>query len=161
CKLFDLSQPSGDAVARLGADVPVCLFNQACRMAGIGDVITPLALAQPWHAVLVNPGVAVSTEEVFAALDEKSNFPMPAEMDLSIDGLGNMRNDLEAPALRIFPDIERVLNALTSAGAGLSRMSGSGATCFGLFSNGEQAAHAATEISAKNPNWWVQPTILS
>lgn len=74
--------------------------------------------------------------------------------------MSKLRNDLELPAIEIVPNIRKVLDSLNDCGSNLSRMSGSGGTCFGLFQSFELAQKAAGEISLQNPNWWVRPVVL-
>lgn len=160
--------PVPDDVTALGADVPVCLGNRAARMRGIGDEITPLRDLPPLHAVLVNPGIAVPTREVFAALDSKTNPPMPETLPEMTDSgaltdwIRGMRNDLQAPAIAAQPRIAQVLNAIAvTGGCQLARMSGSGATCFGLYATAETAGAAAGRLSESFPAWWVAKTTLN
>lgn len=157
-----------DAVAalalKLGADVPVCLKGQACRMSGIGERIVPVDLGQPLPAVLVNPGVPVSTAAVFTGLGLArgaiGGSPLPARDGALIDWLGRCRNDLEAPAVAAEPRVGEVLHAIgRSPGCRLARMSGSGGTCFGLYDTREDAERAARELA--RPGWWVVATMFS
>ena len=155
-------------VSVLGADVRVCLLRQAARMSGIGEVVEPVAGLPPLHAVLVNPGVDVPTPVVFKALSQKKNAPMPKRLPRWKDAAGltdwlaTQRNDLETPAIAQAPVISDVLDALRGCeGTTLARMSGSGATCFGLFGTGEAAAQAAEQLAQAHPGWWVQATRLS
>ncbi|MEQ8341877.1 MAG: 4-(cytidine 5'-diphospho)-2-C-methyl-D-erythritol kinase [Marinovum algicola] len=155
---------SGDAL-RLGADVPVCLLAHAARMSGIGEQVLPLS-QPPMDAVLVNPGVAVSTPAVFKALRSRDNppmtdWPLDGRSDSTLAWLRTMRNDLEPPAIGVQPVIGRVLTALDEEGADLARMSGSGATCFGLFPDGSAATAAAAGLRAAHPDWWVVATTLT
>ena len=141
----------------LGADVPACLAGRTARMTGIGEKLAPPDPAPPAApAVLVNPGIAVSTGQVFEAL--AGPFGSPAE-DRGGDFAGRAaanRNDLEAPAIALVPEIADVLAALRAApGLRLARMSGSGATCFGLFDGAAAAEAAARAIAAAHPAWWV------
>ena len=141
----------------LGADVPACLAGKTARMTGIGEKLAPLDPAPPAApAVLVNPGTAVSTGQVFEAL--AGPFGSPAEDrggDLAGRAAAN-RNDLEAPAIALAPEIADVLAALRAApGLRLARMSGSGATCFGLFDGAAAAEAGARTIAAAHPSWWV------
>ena len=147
----------GEVALSLGADVPVCLAGETVRMTGIGERLAPLVPPPtPTPAVLINPGVAVSTGQVFGALSGR--FSAPAELrdgDLAARGASN-RNDLEVAAIGLVPEIAEVLVALRAApGLRLARMSGSGATCFGLFDRDEAAAEAALAIGAAHPSWWV------
>ncbi|MCT8158937.1 4-(cytidine 5'-diphospho)-2-C-methyl-D-erythritol kinase [Pseudoruegeria sp. SHC-113] len=154
--------PPAEAVLALGADVPVCLAGRPCRMEGIGERVTPLSGALPEMGILlVNPGVDVPTPKVFAALDRRDNPPMPEALPVC-ESLGaftaflaQQRNDLEAPARALEPVIGEVLAALAATdGCSLARMSGSGATCFGLYEN-EAAAQAAAKALQRHVDWWV------
>lgn len=156
------------AAASLGADVPVCLTPQVQRMQGIGDLLTPLPALPPVWAVLVNPKVHVPTPDVFKALTQKTHPPMsthiPAFVDVAglINWLSDMRNDLEPPALACAPQVADVLNAVAACpDVALARMSGSGATCFGLCHTSRAAQDAATTLRVAHPAWWVQPCRLS
>jgi 4-diphosphocytidyl-2-C-methyl-D-erythritol kinase len=147
----------------LGADLPMCLTGRPLLARGIGEEVEPLAGFAALGLVLVNPGMPVSTPEVFRALASRENPPLPP-LPRAIDfhslrnWLGNTRNDLEAPARSIEPAIGEALKALDRAGSGFSRMSGSGATCFGLFETGNVAKRAAAAIRAKQPGWFVAAT---
>ena len=164
--LWGCALPDAGQVLALGADVPVCLAGQSCRMAGIGDQISPIALP-PAHLVLVNPGVGLSTAAVFGALLCRDNPPLPPAAPMPdvvalAAYLGHCRNDLEAPALSLVPQIGAVLAALQGQkGCLLARMSGSGATCFGLFASASAAVAAATALRAQSAAWWVQATTMA
>ena len=164
--LWGCALPDAGQVLALGADVPVCLAGQSCRMAGIGDQISPIALP-PAHLVLVNPGVGLSTAAVFGALLCRDNPPLPPAAPMPdvvalAAYLGHCRNDLEAPALSLVPQIGAVLAALQGqTGCLLARMSGSGATCFGLFASASAAEAAATTLRAQSAAWWVQATTMA
>lgn len=153
--------PPADAVLALGADVPVCLAGRAARMSGIGERLAPIPLLPPAWLVLVNPGVSVPTPAVFRALARRDNPPMPRDLPAWPDAaalaawLATQRNDLEAPACAIAPAIGDTLAALAATpGCLLARMSGSGATCFGLFASATAAETAAASLSAAHPVWW-------
>lgn len=154
--------PDAAAVLSLGADVPVCLTPRAVRMSGIGETLAPLPHALPpaW-LVLVNPNLAVSTPQVFKALARRDNAPlqpMPKLRDTAelAAWVAMQRNDLEAPAQSLLPEIAAVKTALTTqSGCLLARMSGSGATCFGLFADPLTAHAAAEAIRRAQPAWWV------
>jgi 4-diphosphocytidyl-2-C-methyl-D-erythritol kinase len=146
----------------LGADVPVCLASKPARMRGVGDVLDPVSCPQI-HMVLVNPGVAVSTPDVFKRLESKVNSAMPQTLPhwpdalAFTDWLGAQRNDLQTPAAKSAPEIAAVLVTLAlMEGVRLTRMSGSGATCFAVFDSREIADKAAAEIAKHNPWWWVR-----
>ncbi|MBH1973944.1 MAG: 4-(cytidine 5'-diphospho)-2-C-methyl-D-erythritol kinase [Rhodobacteraceae bacterium] len=160
-RLWDLPLPDADRVLQLGADVPACLAGRTLRMQGIGEQLAAVPDLPEAYLVLVNPGVAVATPAVFKALPSKINPAMPdlpvfattAELAL---WLASQRNDLEAPVMALAPAIGAVKQALAAApGCLLARMSGSGATCFGLFADQAQAQSARAAISAAQPGWWV------
>lgn len=151
----------------LGADVPVCFFGHSAWMYGIGDGIERTDLPE-LHAVLVNPGVSIATRDVFANLSARSgvdklHWPEGfASADDVVTFLKTVGNDLEAPALELAPVIGEVLKTLRGAnGVRLARMSGSGATCFGLFADQTGAQVAASQIARDHPQWWVRPTVLA
>lgn len=164
-RLCGVPLPADEQVLRLGADVPVCLMQQPARMQGIGDVLTPLGLPE-LHAVLVNPGVGVATGPVFEALESRDNPPIDmaaaglTDARGTIDWLETLRNDLQPAAIAQAPVIGDVLAALRDAGADLARMSGSGATCFGLFADAGAATRAAGRLMDRQPRWWVCRTAL-
>lgn len=145
---------------QLGADVPVCLVQKSSRMRGIGEIIEPVAIDLPAAILLVNPRIPLATSSVFEALGlEPGQSTGSAAGGLS--DIGSWRNDLTTPAIKIVPEIAVVLESLNSQpGITCARMSGSGATCFGLAANLEQAQVAANVISAKHTNWWVAATNL-
>ena len=152
-------------LAGLGADVPVCMVPGPARMRGIGEVVEPLGALPPLDAVLVNPGVAVPTPQVFSRLARRENPPLPdplpafADAPTLVDWLAAQRNDLEPPARALAPEIDAVLSALAAApGCRLARMSGSGATCFGLFPDAAAAERAAQALA--RPGWWVRAVRL-
>ncbi|WP_068108915.1 4-(cytidine 5'-diphospho)-2-C-methyl-D-erythritol kinase [Tropicimonas marinistellae] len=159
--------PSPEAVLGLGADVPVCLHGKAVRMQGVGERLSDVTPLPPLPAVLVNPGVEVATPAVFAALDSRDNAAMPTLPEHFFNPvetsrwIAAQRNDLESPAISVAPAVASVLNALRAqSDCLLARMSGSGATCFGLFPTGTAARAAAEVISAGQPEWWVAATTL-
>jgi len=163
-----------EAAHATGADVPVCLDPRPRIMRGIGEVLSPALELPPLPAVLANPGVGVSTKDVFAALRlapgqrlaPGEGLPAPdafpfCEPEAVWTMLGRCSNDLEAPAVKLQPVIAEVLDALHgSAGCRLARMSGSGATCFGLFASLDAARAAAHALEAAHPHWWVRATTL-
>jgi 4-diphosphocytidyl-2-C-methyl-D-erythritol kinase len=126
---------------------------------GIGETIEPIAAPPSLAMVLVNPGVAVSTPAVFRALVRRDNPPLPvppsrfADAEALLAWLAATRNDLQAPAIAVAPAIGEVLAALGAApGCRLARMSGSGATCFGVFADAAAAEAAAGRLAARG--WW-------
>ncbi|MCB2109485.1 MAG: 4-(cytidine 5'-diphospho)-2-C-methyl-D-erythritol kinase [Defluviimonas sp.] len=156
------AMPAAEAVLTLGADVPVCLAGRPARIGGIGERIEPCAALPKGAAlVLVNPRIPLSTPSVFAALATRENPPLPSlptrfATFAELSGwLAQGRNDLEAPARGLVPAIGGVLDSLGAAGAPLARMSGSGATCFGLFADLAAAEAAQARIAAAERGWWV------
>lgn len=156
-----------DAIS-LGADVPVCLLARAARMRGIGDDVTPLSGMPALDAVLVNPRVSVSTPAIFERLEQRDNSGMPAALpelktaEAVIRWLSTQRNDLEAPATAEAPVIAEVLrDIMGTEECRLARMSGSGATCFGLYPDAERAQAAADILRRAHPERWIAACRLS
>ncbi|MCB1487634.1 MAG: 4-(cytidine 5'-diphospho)-2-C-methyl-D-erythritol kinase [Bauldia sp.] len=149
----------------LGADVPVCLASQPSRMSGIGETVVPVSGIPPMWMTLVNPGVSVATGNVFRRLEaaERSGLPpLPEPIGPLIEfifWLRNTRNDLFAPAAEEAPLVETAVRALASdRDCAFARMSGSGATAFGIFMSQEAANRAAARIQKAEPDWWVAVT---
>jgi len=148
----------------LGADGPVCHLSRTAMMEGIGEAVTPVEGLGQLSAVLINPGIAISTGAIFKAMDAAPRGKDPAQTirhgDLLSRALSG-ENDMQAAAMFQAPIISDVLRALAQQpSCELARMSGSGATCFGLFRSDAQAGSAAKAISAAHPNWWVRPCRL-
>lgn len=151
--------------ATLGADVPMCLYSRTCEVLGIGELLKPVPAFPPVHLVLVNPMAPVSTADVFKRLESRENLPMPPLPDaldraamLSL-WLDDTRNDLEVPAIEIEPAIAGVIKAIrATTGCALARMSGSGATCFGLYGSAAAAHQAAHDLREKLSGYWVAAT---
>jgi 4-diphosphocytidyl-2-C-methyl-D-erythritol kinase len=158
------------AARATGADVPVCLESHSRIMRGVGDILSKPLTLPALPALLVNPGIAVATKEVFAGW-ASTPASLPANDLAAIANLSTREkavgfllaqsNDLERPALALAPAIADVLSALrTLPGCDLARMSGSGATCFGLFNTISAAVEAGRILSSGHPHWWVQATTL-
>ncbi len=158
--------------AAIGADVPVCLQNSASWMCGLGERVTPVSGLAGLPAILVNPRIKLSTADVFRTLNAKPLQPEKAGPPPSLPGWrdpekpssGSKKGatSLEAPAIALEPAVKRVLDTLRRLdGCMLSRLSGSGPTCFGIFLSQNAAAEAAREMRRSYPNWWVQATTLS
>ena len=159
-----------EAARATGADVPVCLDPRPRLMRGIGEKLSaPLALPQ-LHAVLVNPGAALATKLVFAGWKpaaapaetfDRAALSQAASFDKFLSMLATQPNDLESAAIGLAPEVADVIAELAAlAGCRLARMSGSGATCFGLFTSAAQAVAAAKTLRAKYPDWWVCETMF-
>lgn len=160
-----------EAARVTGADVPVCLAGQARMMRGAGESLGPLLRLPLLPAVLVNPGVPVETRPVFARLGlqpgervEAAAHPIVGDGAPALELLALLsrgRNDLEDPACLQAPVIVDTLAVLRAArGCKLARMSGSGATCFAIFSTPNAAARAARAIRTQHPEWWVKTAAL-
>ncbi|MFN3953662.1 MAG: 4-(cytidine 5'-diphospho)-2-C-methyl-D-erythritol kinase [Pararhodobacter sp.] len=158
-----LALPDTAALMALGADLPVCMqAPRPCRMRGLGEQIEVLEDVPGLHLLLANPGRPLATPAVFAALGQRRNAPMPEVLPRWADGaelahwLAGMRNDLEAPARLLMPEVTDVIRVLAAQpGCLLARMTGSGATCFGLFDSAATLAAAKTGLDASGRGWFV------
>lgn len=160
------------AARSTGADVPVCLAAQARMMTGIGERLGPVLHLPPLPTLIVNPRQPLETKTVFAQMREEranaSGFtPHPPitsglNYEALLAALRKGRNDLEDAACVLAPVIVDVLAVLGAApGCKLARMSGSGATCFGIFTNCRAAGRAKKTILAAHPDWWVKAAMLN
>lgn len=138
--------------AQLGADVPACLASRTVRGDGRGDMLQPIDLPElsGMPVLLINPGIPLSTAAVFSAWEGVDRGPL--------GDWRSGRNDLESAASRLVPEIRAVLDAL--AAAKVARMSGSGATCFGLFETNGERDRVADRIAEERPHWWTLRTRL-
>lgn len=150
--------------ASLGADVPVCLDPAPALMGGIGENIRHLPRLPDFWLLLANPGIALSTAEVFRALAAPpltaapATVPLPdfATLEALVEWLRDNPNDLERPARALLPLTGEVIGEIAATpGCRLARMSGSGATCFGIYAGGSEAHSAARTLAAAHPDWWV------
>ena len=150
----------------LGSDMPVCEADHPACMSGIGERIEPVALDTEVWLVLVNPRRVLATADVYR---EYSGQYRPASthvchipgMDVLLDVIAPMHNDLQLPAIRRLPVISEIIAALSGTpGCLLARMSGSGATCFGIYLTRQEAAAAAHELRKRYPAWWCMATKL-
>ncbi len=166
CQHWDY-HPGAETLSRialdLGADVPMCLDGRPLIARGIGEALTPVALGFSLDMVIVNPRVGVSTPKVFHALECRENPPLPQPQGLGdreqfIAWLRQARNDLQPAAQRMVPEISQCLSALEKAGARMARMSGSGASCFGLFGDAAAALAAAEKLKQDHPDWFIAAT---
>ncbi len=157
----DLKPEEMRAIAlQLGADVPVCLTQQTCRMRGIGEIIEPLDIALPTAAVLVNPQIPAHTAQVFETLGLERGSMFGSAIQ-NINRVESWRNDLTAPAMTVVPEIAAVLEALERCLAvTTARMSGSGSTCFGLTQSPELSQFTANQLAEQHPGWWVKSVSL-
>jgi 4-diphosphocytidyl-2-C-methyl-D-erythritol kinase len=163
----NLSDAELEAVAAgLGADGAACLWGTPVLAEGRGERLSPGPRLPPLHAVLVNPGVPVSTPQVYRRLDASGAFgdvappPGPEVFGSAAElagWLATQRNDLEAPAVTVAPEVGQVLARLSAAAESrLARVSGSGGTCFALCEDAAAAAGLARRVAASEPGWWVR-----
>jgi len=155
---------------RLGADVPVCLEGSPALVWGVGEEMAALHRLPATQAVLVNPRVPLATAEVFRALaapllPASRHAPAPPPF-LDLDGLAALMraraNDLEGAAIRLLPLIADIKSALSELpGCRVAAMSGSGATCFGIFASRCQALAGAAALARRWPRYWVVPAALA
>lgn len=170
-KLGTLTPPVAMTIAAsLGGDVPVALMSRPSLMRGEGEKVTPVPDLPDLPVLLVNPGLECPTGPVFRAFDE-AGTPDPLDL-IDMPNLQDVRalahwldtetrNDLQAPAIGLVPEIARVLDELGSLQGGLlSRLSGSGASCFALFDSRLDLRHAEETLRARHPDWWIAPTLL-
>lgn len=149
---------------RLGADVPACLYQHPLLVSGAGEKIDPGPALPPLYVCLINPGVATPTGPIFKRFDDANPSPASPEqvcgldagtLDAVISGLKSGRNDLQAPAIQTVPEVGAALDYLAKQpDCLLARMSGSGATCFGLFATRRAADAAGRSVSMSG--WWAQ-----
>lgn len=156
-------QPEQALALSLGADVPMCLAGKPLSARGIGEDIAVLPQMPAMELVLGNPLIGVSTPGIFKALQKRDNPPvdaLPSSGALGdwIDCLKSLRNDLEPPATTLVPEITTLRHMLDDQGALMSRMSGSGATCFGIFESFEKAQAAAASLATERPDWYFSAT---
>ena len=154
--------------ASLGSDVPVCIAAVPAFMEGRGEIVTPVTTMPRLAMLLVNPGVPVPTRDVFAALKTRRGTQMSLSQTAFSDTADLLRfmeatgNDLEEPARALQPVIGDVLNAIAAQpGALLARMSGSGATCFGIFADDDCCTRAAGALQRGRPGWWVAASFVA
>lgn len=145
--------PSLDAQCALGADVPACVVSQSMRGEGVGEALSPVAPVTGTSVLLVNPGIPLSTGAVFDAWDGIDRG--------TLGGWREGRNDLEAPACKLVPEIAELVAFLTRChDVTLARMSGSGATCFALFASEAARGRAVTEVRTAFPSYWTMESVL-
>jgi 4-diphosphocytidyl-2-C-methyl-D-erythritol kinase len=155
-----------DVARGLGSDVPVCLFARAAYLGGAGEIVEAAPRMPPVWLVLANPGFAVSTAAVYGAFS--GPFSPPARLESAPGDAAELArmlaargNDLEASARALAPAVSDVLAALAGRpGALLTRVTGSGATCFALFGVRADAETAATALARTRPEWWVRAAPL-
>ncbi len=162
CLYFELGEIDDftSIALKLGADVPMCLPQQSAIVRGIGEKIEKTKLSS-CHHVLINPNKNCATRDVFEAFSGTLNASNAAYDDIStyqdlLMLLQQKSNHLQMAAQNIVPEINTIIDLLSSReGCDLARMTGSGATCFGLFADKGAATQAADMILSYHPEWWV------
>lgn len=160
------------AARAVGADVPVCMEQLSRIMRGAGERLGPALRLPAMHAVLINPGVPVATVDVFRELGlqpgqahaDAPHVDISSNLDPEtlLAAIAGSRNDLQVPAIRCVPEIAEVIASLSQQHrCQLARMSGSGATCFGLFPTMSSAFQAVRAIRRLHSRWWVQPAVIA
>ncbi|MGV2107623.1 4-(cytidine 5'-diphospho)-2-C-methyl-D-erythritol kinase [Agrobacterium vitis] len=150
-----------DLALKLGADVPMCLASTSLRATGIGEALTPLPALPRFGLLLGNPLQAVSTPAIFKAMTRRDNppiGPLPplAKQALWTEALRRLRNDLQPAAETLCPHIAELSRMIEATGALVTRMSGSGATCFGLYPTYDAAFAAEKLLLTARPDWYFQ-----
>lgn len=151
-----------DLLLNLGADVPVCFACETMHVSGIGERLERIESFPEMPIVLVHPGKACSTQEIFGQFDGefKKSVVLPSSFQTPENLFALMlrtENMLSASATYFVPEIENVLNALNAQSTcAFARMSGSGSSCFGLFTDVSAAEKAAQVLAEENPDWWVK-----
>jgi 4-diphosphocytidyl-2-C-methyl-D-erythritol kinase len=152
-----------DVAAKLGSDIPVCVVGQSTFFGGIGTDLASAPRLPEAGLLLVNPGIGLSTPSVYRARQGGFTPAMrfdtaPADIDALVSLLARRRNDLTDAAVSLVPQIDTVLGAIGAlTGCKLARMSGSGATCFGIFDDAAAARRAGEALKQSHPGWWVAP----
>lgn len=155
-----------DLLAGLGADVPVCFVCEPVQMRGVGERLDRIDFTPELPILLVNPGLPCPTAPVFRALDGNFTAEIPVPPLLSAAALFDFMtaadNDLTRTAIASVPEIAFILQDIAAYdGCRIARMSGSGATCFGLFDSDATAAKAADSLFLHHPDWWVRAGTLN
>jgi len=149
----------GALALSLGADVPMCLHGKPAIASGVGEQLSPLPDLPSLFLVLGNPLRGVSTPDVFSRLAERHNPGLPSIGDGDwVRLLPRLRNDLEEPARGLLPEIAEISALIGAQGAVLTRMSGSGATCFGIFRSKDASLRAASQLREARPDWYFEAT---
>jgi 4-diphosphocytidyl-2-C-methyl-D-erythritol kinase len=166
-RLWHCPMPETERLLALGADLPVCLAPGPSFVGGIGEQLEPAPPLPRFYLLLANPRRPLPTAEVFRRFTGPFSRPArwrdsPADAAQLAGLLGERGNDLTEPAKSMLPEIGDLLDAIAdSPGCLIARMSGSGASCFGLFAAADEAAKAAAAIQVTQPHWWVRATAIA
>ncbi|HAJ90386.1 MAG TPA: 4-(cytidine 5'-diphospho)-2-C-methyl-D-erythritol kinase [Rhodospirillaceae bacterium] len=155
-----------NVAALLGSDIVACLHNKPVIMRETGNMILPAPQLPPLSGLLINPNVPCPTPDVYkayanskAAFSENILFPPHFASAASLCDFLNQHthNDLTASAIKVAPPIKSVLDEMEKLPhVLLSRLSGSGATCFAIFSTAEDAQESSLKMQTNHPDWWVK-----
>ncbi len=165
-KLFNINIKP-DKLLQLGADIPVCLFGKSAIVEAIGEKITAVKIAK-LNILLVNPNIEVKTKEIFSHFSRNPLYNKTLDKNIDISNLKNLiiylknsKNQLQESAITFVPIIKNVIEEISASnGCIFARMSGSGATCFGIFDKEPNLKQAKLKIMQKYPNWWVKSTYI-
>jgi 4-diphosphocytidyl-2-C-methyl-D-erythritol kinase len=152
-----------DVAAKLGSDIPACVVGHSTFFGGIGTELAPAPTLPEAGLLLVNPGIGLSTPSVYRAREGGFTPQMrfdtaPVTVDALVGLLAERRNDLTDAAVSLVPEIDTVIHAIGAlAGCKLARMSGSGASCFGIFEDVAAARCVSETLKQAHPGWWVAP----
>jgi 4-diphosphocytidyl-2-C-methyl-D-erythritol kinase len=166
-RLWQCPMPETERLLALGADLPVCLAPGPSFVGGIGEQLEPAPPLPRFYMLLANPRRPLPTAEVFRRFAGPFSRPArwrdsPADAEQLARLLDERGNDLTEPAMSMLPEIGDLLGAISgSPGCLIARMSGSGASCFGLFAAADEAAKAAAAIQVTQPHWWVRATAIA
>lgn len=147
----------------VGADVPMCMDSEPKHIVGIGDHFSNVQHLPEFYVLLANPLAGIATPRVFELLESRENPPMPSfgdgwkNLDDLVGFLGLTRNDLTASACNLMPEITKLLDSMSNlSGCKLARMTGSGATVFGIFASMDDASSARIELLQQYPDYWIE-----
>lgn len=173
CRLWGLSEENGRLerlAAQLGADVPACLYRRPVWMEGVGDKMMRMQDMPDMQLVLVTPPVQTPTPEVFKCFARRfsGRYSPPIKhagrrksLQEWIADLRFYRNDLTDAAIEVSPDIRTALAAIAATpNCHIARLSGSGATCFGIYDSAGAAQAAVNKLRQEYPRWWIKATGL-
>jgi len=141
----------------VGADVPACVYSKSCRIGGIGEQIEPFSIGEKFKVLLINPLRKIMTKDIFGIGVKK--FSMKADIDKNNLALSlkNTRNDLVEPASQLVPEIKDIIISLSKTkDCVFSGMSGSGATCFALYSTSDDLKTAEAALRRQYKDYWIK-----
>ncbi len=166
-EIFKLEEVDGfnELLLSLGADVPFCYNGKTALVTGIGENIKFTENLREYFVLLVNPKIAVSTKEIFNNFHFKDISHKEDKIILSnlikLEFFKERSNHLENYAIKQFKIIGEILSFLSKIkGSVLSRMTGSGATCFALFDCVEDLEEAEYLTTKRFKDCWIKSTKL-